>query len=97
VEQHWSHSLPRQPGRLWDLVYAAVAPYLERGEIEQVWVGNACYMQHLPGVSGLDGMRWGIDWTRRARWPRHRLQGLRLVEPQAPHRQRRRPQARAGA
>lgn len=66
VEQHWSHSLPRQPDRLWDLVYAAVAPYLDRGEIEQVWVGNACYMQHLPGVSGLDGMRWGIDWTRRA-------------------------------
>jgi hypothetical protein len=65
VEQHWSHGLPRQEGRLWELVYGAVDPYLERGQIEQVYVGNACYMQNIPGVSGLDGMRWGIDWTRR--------------------------------
>lgn len=64
VADHWSHTLPRAEGRLQDLVYGAIDPYVERGQIEEVYCGQSAYMQNIPGVRGLDGMRWAVAWTQ---------------------------------
>lgn len=73
---HWSHHMPKAPGELQRLTYAAWEPYAEEGSLETLWVGNAAHMQNIPGVKGLDGMRHGLRWAQEARAKDKRYAGV---------------------
>lgn len=69
---HWSRNLPRQPGAIQRGTWEAWHKMLDDeyhdepmaglyNGLDLIYMGNAAHLQRIPGVSGLDGMRWGVE------------------------------------
>ena len=61
---HWSHGLPKEPGAIQRLTWEAWAKQLDGAVysgLDKIYMGNACHFQRIPGIKGLDGMRYGVD------------------------------------